>query len=161
MTRGQRLALAGLAAVALAWWGVDAAAQGPEVTDDQVNQIAKGLYCPVCENVPLDVCPTLACAQWRETIRRLLAEGRTEEEIRQYFVERYGARVLAVPPAAGLNWMVYVIPPAAFLAGVALLWNALRGGTSSRRTSTTDAEGGVDPYLARVEEELRRRGRSE
>lgn len=161
MKQGRRLALAGMAAVAMAWWGVGAAAQGPEVTDDQVNQIAKGLYCPVCENVPLDTCPILACAQWRETIRRLLAEGRTEEEIRQYFVERYGARVLAVPPAAGLNWMVYVVPPATFLAGAALLWNVLRGGTSSRRSSAADAERGVDPYLARVEDELRRRGGSE
>ena len=33
------------------------------VTDDEVNALAQELYCPVCENVPLDVCPTRACAQ--------------------------------------------------------------------------------------------------
>ena len=39
------------------------------ITDDQVNAVAKQLYCPVCENIPLDVCPTQACAEWRELMR--------------------------------------------------------------------------------------------
>ena len=30
-------------------------------TDDDVNAVAKQLYCPVCENTPIDVCPTQAC----------------------------------------------------------------------------------------------------
>ena len=38
-------------------------------TEDEVNAIAKQMYCPVCENTPLDVCPTQACAEWRELIR--------------------------------------------------------------------------------------------
>ena len=43
---------------------------GPEsVSDDEVNAIAKQLFCPVCENTPLDVCETQACKQWRELIR--------------------------------------------------------------------------------------------
>ena len=47
----------------------------PVPSDDQVNAIAKQLYCPVCENIPLDVCGTQACAQWRELIREKLAAG--------------------------------------------------------------------------------------
>ena len=54
-------------------------AQGPEPTDDDVNRIAKQLYCPVCESTPLDVCPTEACRQWRELIRQMLREGKSEE----------------------------------------------------------------------------------
>jgi len=46
-------------------------------SDNAVNAIAKQLYCPVCENVPLDVCPTQACAQWRELIREKLSQGWT------------------------------------------------------------------------------------
>lgn len=61
-------------------------AQDPTPTDDEVNRIAKELYCPVCESTPLDVCPTEACRQWRELIRSMLAEGKSEEEIQQYFV---------------------------------------------------------------------------
>src|SRR5688572_31208544 len=47
-------------------------AQGTTPTDDEVNKIAKQLYCPVCESTPLDVCPTEACRQWRDVIRTML-----------------------------------------------------------------------------------------
>jgi len=41
-------------------------AQTPQaVTDDDINRIASQLYCPVCQNVTLDVCPTLSCDHWR------------------------------------------------------------------------------------------------
>jgi cytochrome c-type biogenesis protein CcmH len=135
-----------------------AAAQEEQPTDDEVNAIAKRLYCPVCENVPLDVCPTLACKQWRETIREKLALGWSQAQIEQYFVDQYGDRVLATPPARGLNWAVYLIPPLVFLAGGAVLVGAMR---TWRRPVAQPAEtapaAGEDPYLARVEEELRER----
>src|SRR5512138_3939840 len=73
-------------------------AQDTFPTDDDVNKIAKQLYCPVCESTPLDVCPTEACRQWREVIRTMLTEGKSEAEIKQYFAEQYGVRVLNVPP---------------------------------------------------------------
>ena len=135
----------------------------PPITDDQVNAIAKQMYCPVCENTPLDVCPTQACIEWRELIRDLLAEGKSEAEIKQYFVDRFGDRVLAAPPARGLNWLVYVIPPVAILAGLLILYSALRAwrqtappasppaGISPQAASKVD-----DEYTRRLEEELRK-----
>ena len=60
------------------------------------------------------------------TIRLKLADGWSEQQIKDYFVEQYGARVLATPPAEGLNWLVYILPPVAFLAGAFLLFRALR-----------------------------------
>jgi cytochrome c-type biogenesis protein CcmH len=94
-----------------------ASAQQPTPSDDEVNAIARQLYCPVCENIPLDVCPTTACAQWRELIRQKLADGWSEGQIKEYFVQQYGARVLGTPPAKGINWLVYLIPPIAIIAG--------------------------------------------
>ena len=130
------------------------------VTDDQVNAIAKQLYCPVCENIPLDVCPTQACAQWRALIRQMLAEGKSEADIKDYFVAQYGDRVLAVPPARGLNWLVYIIPPFAMLAGAFILYRAMRAWKTSPPASAgqPDApQASGDEYIARLEEELRRR----
>jgi cytochrome c-type biogenesis protein CcmH len=130
-------------------------------TDDQVNAIAKGLYCPVCENIPLDVCPTQACAEWRALIREKLAEGWSEARIKDYFVAQYGDRVLASPPARGLNWLVYVIPPVAILTGAYILYRAFL--TWKRSPSQSEAEpdlpriDAADEYVARLEEELRRR----
>lgn len=147
-----------LGALALLLLAVPAEAQQDQPTDDEVNAVAKGLYCPVCENVPLDVCPTLACKQWRETIREKLSAGWSQAEIEDYFVAQYGDRVLAAPPPSGLNWLVYVLPPAAFLAGVAILTRAARSwrraGEAAPPAARDDAD---DPYLHRLEEELQRR----
>jgi cytochrome c-type biogenesis protein CcmH len=139
-----------------------ALAQSPAPSDDQVNQIAHQLYCPVCENTPLDVCPTEACRQWRDLIRQQLSEGWSEARIKQYFVDQYGARVLAEPPAAGLNWIVYVLPPLIILAGAFLLFRALRSWTRPAPAPHADglgpkADQQTDDYVARVEEELKKR----
>src|SRR5512143_2921389 len=70
---------------------------------DDVNRVARQMYCPVCENIPLDVCPTTACEKWRETIREKLAAGWTDQQIMDYFVAQYGERVLANPSGRGFN----------------------------------------------------------
>lgn len=138
------------------------AAQTPTPSDDEVNAVARELYCPVCENIPLDVCPTTACAQWRELIRQMLAQGKSKEEIEQYFVAQYGDRVLAEPPRSGLNWLAYGLPPVIFLLGVYLVYRGL-GGARPRRPKTAAAPAApaagdnADPYLAQVEEELKKR----
>ena len=140
-----------------------ALAQGPTPTDDEVNAIAKQLYCPVCENTPLDVCPTEACRQWRDLIRQQLADGWTEDQIKQYFVDNYGARVLAEPPRTGLNWLVYILPPAIMLVGAFILFRALRAWTKPSTASADSAESESKPilkdddYIARLEEELKKR----
>jgi cytochrome c-type biogenesis protein CcmH len=133
-----------------------ASAQGPTPTDDEVNRIAKQLYCPVCESTPLDVCPTEACRQWRDVIRTMLSEGRSEAEIKQHFVTQYGARVLAEPPNRLAS---YLVPAIAILLGVLML---ARGFQMWLKPSITETEPAtnkaqpVDPYVARLEEELKK-----
>jgi cytochrome c-type biogenesis protein CcmH len=154
----EKLPLAILIALALSLtFAIVASAQGPTPSDDDVNRVAKQLYCPVCESTPLDVCPTEACRQWRDLIRTMLAEGKSDAEIKQYFVEHYGARVLAEPP----NKLVsYLVPGVIILAGTLLL---LRGFQMWMKPSTTEAapagnepQQPVDPYVARLEEELKK-----
>lgn len=134
-------------------------AQGPTPTDDEVNRIAKQLFCPVCESTPLDVCPTEACRQWRELIRTMLAEGKSEAEIKQYFVEQYGARVLAEPP----NRLVsYLVPAVAILLGVLLLARGFQMWLKPSPTADEAPEDAkpdapvTDPYVARLEEEIKK-----
>jgi cytochrome c-type biogenesis protein CcmH len=132
-------------------WSSPVSAQGSTPTDDEVNRIAKQLYCPVCESTPLDVCPTEACRQWRELIRLQLAEGKSEEEIKQYFVDHYGARALAEPPNRLAS---YLVPGIAILLGALLL---MRGFQMWLKPSTVEVDPEdvqpVDPYVARLEEE--------
>ncbi len=159
------IALALLAAVFLGGAGIALAQDGgpppaPDgVTDDEVNQIAKGLYCPVCDNVPLDVCGTAACADWRAEIRTMLEQGRGEDEIKTYFVDRYGRRVLATPQARGLDLLVWVLPVVGVVAGLVVLVVALR----RMAPGSLDAQAApqvrltyddLDPaYVARLEQE--------
>lgn len=140
--------------------GGSAQAQQPTPSDNEVNVIAKQLYCPVCENVPLDVCPTQACEQWRQLIREKLTEGWDEERIKAYFVEQYGARVLAAPPAEGLNWLAYLVPPIAILSGAYILYRAMKSWQKPVPEIEVPGEKTVvpeDEYIARLEEELRKR----
>ena len=82
--------------------------------------------------------------------------------------------MLSEPPAAGLNWLVYVVPPVAFCAGVFLLFLAFRtwrrtGATLASNPSTSETGPGSgnpsdsagssasqDEYAARLEEQLRK-----
>ena len=104
-------------------------------TDDEVNAIARQLYCPVCESTPLDVCPTEACKDWREQIRVMLSEGKSEDEILQYFEDQYGARVLAEPPKQGFYWLIYLLPPAIILVGAVILFRSLKEWTKPKAAS--------------------------
>lgn len=126
-------------------------------TDDEVNAIAKELYCPVCENTPLDVCPTQACEEWRQLIYDKLALGWDEEQIKVYFADQYGDRVLAAPPARGLNLLVYILPPLLFVGGVFILYKVF---TSWKKSSPNqDAPEKEffqdDEYIQRLEDELK------
>ena len=146
---------------------VPVGAQDPDrsVSDDEVNAVAKDLFCPICENTPLDVCETKACADWREVIREKLAEGQSEEQIKDYFGNLYGVRALAEPPAEGITLPVWLVPlilvPAA-IVGFALYMRSLRRSPSATPAAgiTTQDESGdsaddQDPYIARIESELR------
>jgi len=96
-------------------------------SDDQVNEIAADLYCPVCPNTPLDVCETLACSEWREQIREQLAAGMSNSEIADYFVEQYGERVLAKPRTSGFTLVLWILPLVGVGLGLVALGAVLRG----------------------------------
>ncbi|MEN6408433.1 MAG: cytochrome c-type biogenesis protein [Anaerolineaceae bacterium] len=149
----------GLALMLAAVLSTPVGAQQSTPSDDQVNQIAKQLYCPVCENIPLDVCPTQACAQWRELIRTKLADGWTEQQIKDYFVLQYGDRVLAEPPVRGLNWAVYLLPALGFLTGIFILIGVLRKARKPKpgETPPPPTASPQDPYVKQLEETLKKR----
>lgn len=145
------------------------------VSDDEVNAVAKELYCPVCENTPLDVCPTQACQDWRDVIRTQLAEGRSPDEIKDYFALQYGDRVLAEPPAQGFNLLVWLLPIGAIFIGGVFFINFMhhlqqRSSVSPEQPSrSVDTEVSAsangqnmarDDYIARVEQELRNQSQS-
>lgn len=132
-------------------------AQAPAPSDDEVNRVASQLYCPICENVPLDICPIEACQQWRDLIREQLAEGWTEDDIKAYFVAQYGDRVLGEPPRRGLNWILYAAPPIVILLGFALFVIRIKRPAQQPLQGEMKTE---DPFLKQVEQDLSELDRS-
>jgi cytochrome c-type biogenesis protein CcmH len=136
----------------------------PSVTADDVNAIARKMYCPVCENIPLDVCPTVACAQWRDEIRSELEAGKSETQIVDAFVARYGDRVVGTPQDPLLRnlslvtpWLIGIIIVAS--AGVILVrWWRKRAVVGSVMPSNSGAATITDDeYRARLERDLQSR----
>jgi cytochrome c-type biogenesis protein CcmH len=133
------------------------AQEGP--TQDDVNAVARQLFCPVCENTPLDVCPLQACQNWREEIRVALVEGKTEQEILNSFAVKYGDSVLAQPPTS--RWVAWLLPigfvVVAFGALGYWLRSWMRPAAAVVEAAPVDESAGVDPddpYLAQVAKEL-------
>jgi len=117
----------------------------------------------VCESTPLDVCPTQACADWRELIRTKLAEGQSRDEILEYFARQYGDGVLSNPPRRGASLIVlWLLPVLGVLLGLLLFSRLLRGlrkaapeaAAPAPRPKSSTGDPALDNYIARVEKEI-------
>lgn len=107
-------------------WALPALAQSV-VTEDDVNAVAEKMYCPICENEPLDDCRAQTCIDWKNEIRRQLEAGRDADTIINDFVTRYGQHVVGIPQDPGLQALAFVIPLLASLAAVTFgVWTFLQ-----------------------------------
>ena len=130
---------------------------GATPSDDDVNAVAGNMFCPVCENTPLDVCPTAACAQWRDEIRSMLADGASAQDVYDYFQLKYGDRVLSAPPAEGFNWGLYVIPPLLILLAIYVLMRVVLANKRPQAQPVETASEVDQETMSRLEAELKER----
>ena len=97
-------------------------AQSPEEElEREAQAIDRMIMCPVCPAETIDQAQVEISFQMRAVIREMLTEGRTREEILDYFVDRYGPDILAAPPKSGVNLLAWILP----IVGVALALGAL------------------------------------
>jgi len=164
----------------LTLWGLAAAPVAAQsappgagaITRDQVNAVARDLWCPLCSNVRLDTCELQACAQMRDEIGIKLAAGESKDVIKAYFVEQYGPQVMGEPPLSGFNLLAWVLPIAVLMAGLGfLLWRgslvwgkadpmegAARAASSGGKPiepAPTGLSPAEDPYQKQLAEQLR------
>ena len=122
----------------LTWWLAAAAPLAAQARPDsvvipkdaafeaKVRDVALSLRCPVCQNNSIEESPAVLAQDMKREVRQRLAAGESPDEIRRYFVSRYGEWVLTKPRAAGVNLSVWLLPVVALFAGALVVWSAVR-----------------------------------
>lgn len=106
--------------------------------------LMREIRCVVCENEPVSQSTADIAVDMRRKIRDQVSEGKSDGEIRGYFIERYGQYVSLRPPTEGLGLLLWAFP-FALLVGVAGLigWRSLR--SRHRELAPLPDDGRGDP----------------
>jgi cytochrome c-type biogenesis protein CcmH len=96
------------------------------VDEHTVRAIAADLRCVVCQSLSVADSPSETANQMRGIIRERLAAGDTPEQVKAYFVDKYGLWILLAPPRQGFNLLVWIVPFAGLAAGLVVLAVLLR-----------------------------------
>jgi cytochrome c-type biogenesis protein CcmH len=123
------LALAAVLVVALAIGVTDDS--GPRTADERARSLAESVACPVCDGQSVADSDSDAAKGIRTRIDQRIAEGASDEQIRDELAAAYGERVLLTPGRSGLSSLVWALPVVALvvaLAGLAFAFRRWRGG---------------------------------
>jgi cytochrome c-type biogenesis protein CcmH len=97
----------------------------------RVRTLSAQLRCPVCQGLSLQDSPSELSQQMRDVVRGQVAMGKSDDEVKAYFVERYGEWILMSPKPRGFNLLVYILPFLGLATGAAVLFFAVRRWTRS------------------------------
>jgi cytochrome c-type biogenesis protein CcmH len=149
MTRGLASAAAAVVLAATVGWAAPQPAAAP-VDENTVHDVATQLRCVVCQNLSVADSPSETANQMRAIIRERLAAGDSPEQVRAYFVEKYGEWILLSPTKEGFNLLVWIVPFLGLGIGLVLVAVVVRRWS---RTPQTAAPSQLDPA---VRERIRR-----
>ena len=144
-----------LVAALLLGQGYAPARQGLDPLDatreERVMVLGKKFRCAVCQGVAISDSPASMARAQLDKVRELVAEGKTDQEIEDYFVARYGEWVLLEPKKTGLNAFLWAGPVLMLLIGIAIIMAQVKkpppGGPAA-------PVGPADDYLAQVRADL-------
>jgi cytochrome c-type biogenesis protein CcmH len=138
--------------------------EGPAL-DARTKEVAALLRCPVCQGLSVADSPSEMAVSMRHQVRDLVAAGYDQEQILAFFERSYGEFVRLRPQLRGVNWLVWLAPALALLAGAGVVGWALRGprATAGASEAAPPAAGAPErdalpddpalrPYVLRVRE---------
>lgn len=125
MTRSRMVMLVALLAV-LAAVGWSARPQ-TETPTERVDRITSELRCVVCQGLSVKDSPAESARQMRDLVIQRVAEGRTDDQIRDEFRRSYGDWVVLAPPVASWAGLIWLAPFLAVAIGLAVAWRWMRG----------------------------------
>ncbi|MBZ0170036.1 MAG: cytochrome c-type biogenesis protein CcmH [Kofleriaceae bacterium] len=142
-----------IAGILLARW---ASATVAGSVEEQTLRLAAELRCPVCQNLSVADSPSEMATQMREVIHEKLKNGESPDQIRNYFVSRYGEWILLSPMRQGFNWVAWLLPFVAILGGGVVITLTIRRSIGRGHAPNAKQPGPSDPrYTSRLESELK------
>ena len=122
----------------------------------RVQKLGKQLRCPTCQGLSIADSPASMARAQLDKVRELVSAGKSDEEIRAYFVARYGEWILLSPKPAGFNWLVWLGPALLLILGFAVIIRQIRRTPppATGNASPQAATPAEDEYLRLVRSEL-------
>jgi cytochrome c-type biogenesis protein CcmH len=135
-------------------WGVFSFAAENKSSEDLIREIEDNLIAPCCWSQPVSQHYSEAADQIRKEVRTMVAEGKSRDEILDYYVAKYGERILAAPRPKGFNSLAYILPWTALILGACLLIPLIKKLRTQAPAPSPDKA--PDPrYSSIVEKELK------
>ncbi len=132
----------GLAAQQLPAAGSTTEAPAPTPADSALDartaSVAAQLRCPVCQGESIQDSPSELAQQMRGVVKEQLRAGKTPDEVKAYFVSKYGEWILLDPRAHGFNLVLYAAPYLLLLAGLAVILVAVKRWTGGAQTKSVE-----------------------
>lgn len=120
--------------------------------EQRAQALNRSIMCPVCPGESIDQSQVALAVQMRGIVNEKLAEGWSEDQIREFFIERYGPSVLLQPPTEGVSLAVWLLPPIGVAAAIAVFVLALRHMRRRDTASNGDTDDAdLQPYYTRIE----------
>jgi cytochrome c-type biogenesis protein CcmH len=143
-------ALLGVVAAGLV---IGASARAPTVgvSDERLYALSSQLKCQQCVGESVAGSQSPSAVQFRAEISRQMSSGRSDDEILNFFAQRYGSEVLLTPPSSGVGGLVWVLPVLVVAAAAAGLASTFRRWSSERseRSASPEQARSVAEALAR------------
>ena len=132
---GFALAIAATAAFPQA----DEVAKPDPVTEERLKQLAEELRCLVCQNQTIADSNAPLALDLRNQIRDQIGKGRSDDQIREYMVDRYGDFVLYRPPLKASTVLLWAGPLLLLLGGAFAFWRVVAKGNGAAPEPRTQA----------------------
>ena len=100
--------------------------QADSVLEARTVEVASQLRCPVCQGLSIQDSPSELSQQMRAVVKDQLRAGKTPDEVKAYFVSKYGEWILLEPKAKGFNILVYAMPVLLVVVGLGVIFTAVR-----------------------------------
>ena len=131
-----------------------------QTLDQHVQNIGKQLKCPVCQGESVADSTSNTAQDIRIAIRQQIQAGQSDQQIIQYFSDRYGTQIVWSPPWWGFSLLAWLVPVVLLLGGLVLIFFTLRDwrlpvgsmAISAVGQSTSGATHEEDAELANINE---------